>query len=74
MASAPGAGRFVALAAAVLLAACSPASQGPSPTPERPNIVLILADDVGYSDIGPYGSEIRTPNLDRLAAEGLRFT
>lgn len=42
--------------------------------PARPNIVLILADDLGFSDIGCYGAEIRTPNLDRLAAEGLRFT
>lgn len=40
----------------------------------RPNIVLILADDMGWSDIGCYGGEIRTPNLDRLAAEGTRFT
>jgi arylsulfatase len=40
----------------------------------QPNIVLIVADDMGYSDIGCYGSEIRTPNLDRLAREGLRFT
>ena len=40
----------------------------------RPNIVLIMADDMGYSDIGCYGSEIHTPNLDRLAAEGLRFS
>ena len=39
----------------------------------RPNIILILADDMGYSDLGAYGSEIRTPNLDRLAAEGTRF-
>jgi len=39
----------------------------------QPNIVLIIGDDIGYSDIGPYGSEIRTPNLDRLAKEGLRF-
>ena len=39
-----------------------------------PNIVLIMADDMGYSDIGCYGSEIQTPNLDRLAREGLRFT
>ena len=40
----------------------------------RPNILLILADDMGYSDLGCYGSEIRTPNLDRLAASGLRFS
>src|SRR5512147_878428 len=40
----------------------------------QPNIVLIMADDMGYSDIGCYGSEIQTPNLDRLAREGLRFT
>ncbi len=40
----------------------------------RPNIVLILADDLGFSDIGCYGGEICTPNLDRLAGGGLRFT
>jgi len=40
----------------------------------RPNIVLIMADDMGFSDIGCYGGEIATPNLDRLAAGGLRFT
>jgi arylsulfatase A-like enzyme len=39
----------------------------------RPNIVIILADDMGYSDIGAYGSEIPTPNIDRLAKEGIRF-
>ncbi|MDR8393989.1 arylsulfatase [Aliifodinibius sp. S!AR15-10] len=39
-----------------------------------PNIVFILADDMGYSDIGAYGSEIQTPNLDRLAENGIRFT
>ncbi len=39
-----------------------------------PNIVLILSDDMGFSDIGCYGGEIRTPNLDALAADGLRFT
>ncbi len=40
----------------------------------RPNVVLILADDLGYSDLGCYGSEIATPNLDALAANGVRFT
>lgn len=40
----------------------------------RPNILLIMADDMGFSDIGCYGGEIQTPNLDRLAREGLRFT
>jgi arylsulfatase len=39
-----------------------------------PNIVVILADDLGYSDIGCYGGEIATPNLDRLARDGVRFT
>ena len=41
---------------------------------ERPNIIVIMADDVGYSDIGCFGSEIETPNLDALASGGLRFT
>lgn len=41
---------------------------------ERPNLLVILADDLGYSDIGPYGGEIHTPNLDRLAGSGVRFT
>ncbi len=41
---------------------------------ERPNIVLIVADDIGFSDIGAFGSEIRTPNLDALAIEGIRLT
>jgi arylsulfatase len=41
---------------------------------ERPNIVVIMVDDLGYSDLGCYGGEIETPNLDALAAEGLRFS
>src|SRR2546421_1237151 len=40
----------------------------------RPNVVLILADDMGFSDLGCYGGEIQTPNLDGLAKEGVRFT
>ena len=40
----------------------------------RPNIIFILVDDMGYSDIGCYGGEVKTPNLDRLAQRGLRFT
>ena len=41
---------------------------------ERPNIVLIMVDDMGFSDIGSYGGEIQTPNLDKLANEGIRFS
>jgi len=41
---------------------------------EKPNIVLIMADDLGFSDLGCYGAEIRTPHLDRLARDGLRFS
>jgi arylsulfatase len=41
---------------------------------EKPNIILILVDDMGYSDIGCYGGEISTPNLDKLATQGIRFT
>lgn len=40
---------------------------------DKPNIILILCDDMGYSDIGCYGSEIKTPSIDRLAKEGVRF-
>ncbi|QNN25524.1 arylsulfatase [Planctomycetales bacterium ZRK34] len=46
----------------------------PARAADRPNILLIMSDDMGFSDIGCYGSEINTPNLDQLAAEGLRFT
>jgi arylsulfatase len=41
--------------------------------PQRPNIIVILADDMGYSDIGCFGGEVHTPNLDRLATNGVRF-
>ena len=52
-----------------LLALCASAGAAP-----KPNIVVILVDDMGFSDLGCYGSEIPTPNLDALAQNGLRFT
>jgi len=57
--------------AALTLAGCSKSEKA---SEKRPNIVLIMADDMGFSDIGCYGGEIHTPNIDRLAAGGLRFT
>ncbi|MHC4399978.1 MAG: sulfatase-like hydrolase/transferase, partial [Planctomycetota bacterium] len=70
-------GSFARLSAVVLLALAS-VSALPAPVdaaaPSRPNIVLIMSDDMGFSDIGCYGGEIQTPVLDRLAAGGVRFT
>ena len=45
-----------------------------SQTEDRPNVILIIVDDMGFSDLGAYGSEIETPNIDRLAFEGVRFS
>ena len=53
----------------ILAASCSSTNQT-----KQPNIILILVDDMGFSDIASYGGEIQTPNLDRLAGEGLRFS
>ena len=61
------------LVAAVCLALCLVAA-APLTADDRPNIVLIMSDDMGFSDIGCYGGEIHTPVLDGLAKEGLRFT
>jgi len=54
----------------ISLTSCS----NPLTKQDKPNIIMILADDLGYSDLGCYGSEIPTPNLDKLAKEGLLFT
>jgi arylsulfatase A-like enzyme len=62
--------RIATLCAALLIA-----GQACAQTTARPNIILLVADDLGYGDLGSYGQRaIRTPHLDRLAAEGLRFT
>jgi arylsulfatase len=66
------AARVVAVAILVLLIGCAGADS--SRPRSRPNILVILADDLGFSDIGCYGGEISTPTLDGLAADGLRFT
>ncbi|MBC7519656.1 MAG: sulfatase-like hydrolase/transferase, partial [Sandarakinorhabdus sp.] len=57
-----------ALVAALLLTTAA----GPAPT--RPNIVILLADDWGFTDVGAFGGEMKTPNIDALAAGGVRFS
>ena len=64
--------RFVGFNALACLASCL--IGGAESAPLRPNIVIILVDDMGFSDVGCFGGEIETPNLDELAARGLRFT
>ena len=58
----------------LLLVGPTAANSAAPPKTARPNIVIIVADDMGFSDAGCYGGEIQTPNLDRLASGGLRFT
>jgi arylsulfatase A-like enzyme len=56
-------------------AASARAQNAPATSPRPPNVIFILADDLGYGDVGCFGQQlIRTPNIDRLAAEGMRFT
>lgn len=65
---------FMKAVGAGLLAAGALGGPARAADAKRPNILLILADDLGFSDLGCYGGEIETPTLDRLAAGGLRFT
>jgi arylsulfatase A-like enzyme len=62
------------LAAVALLAWFAEAAPASALAAARPNFLIILADDMGFSDVGCYGGEIKTPNIDDLAARGLRFT
>jgi arylsulfatase A-like enzyme len=65
---------FNKLALPALLLASVAALPAADNQPARPNIIVILADDMGFSDLGCFGGEIQTPNLDQLAASGMRFT
>jgi arylsulfatase A-like enzyme len=64
----------VALTCASIALAAAVAWGAPAASTNRPNVLLIVADDLGFSDLGCYGSEIATPQLDRLAREGIRFS
>ena len=63
---------FSILLISILITACN--KQKKNESKSRPNIIVIMADDLGYSDLGCYGGEIETPNLDKLAKGGIRFT
>lgn len=69
---------FATLLSAVLITACgdrpSEESAAKADGQRKPNLVVLIADDMGYGDIGAFGSEISTPNIDRLAQEGMSFT
>lgn len=62
------------LLAVLSFAVVTAAARSPAPQDRPPNIIAIMADDLGFSDLGCYGGEIATPHLDRLAGEGIRFT
>ena len=67
-------GTFITIGSLLFLLLTVGISQEVKAQDERPNVLLILADDLGYSDLGSYGGEINTPNLDQLAQKGIRFT
>ena len=65
---------FAGLALLAFATAPAAAQQQPAGSAQRPNIVVIVADDVGFTDLGPYGGEAHTPNIDALAQRGAQFT
>ena len=65
--------RIITLAVLLLAPPAALPAAEPAKAAAKPNILIILVDDMGYSDIGCYGSEIKTPNIDRLAAGGMKF-
>src|SRR5688500_8896447 len=62
------------ISVAICICGCSISAERDDRKDDRPNIVIIMADDLGYSDVGCYGGEIKTPAIDALAKNGLRFT
>lgn len=71
----PGAGRLLVFALVVLLLCAPGVVRAQATTSRKPNVIIILTDDQGYSDLSCYGStRIKTPRVDRMAAEGVRFT
>jgi len=65
--------RITTLFSALLIGALGSYNLNAQTNASKPNVILIMVDDMGYSDLGNYGSEIKTPNLDRLASEGTRL-
>ncbi len=55
----------------MVAALAAPAIAAPADAPRRPNIIILLGDDLGFADIGSFGGEIKTPNLDALAKDGV---
>jgi len=67
--------KSVVLTLLAVFVACGDSPASPSTTSQlRPNVLLIVADDLGFSDVGVFGSEIATPNIDGLARAGVLFT
>ena len=65
---------LISICTMILMASCGSTSSPEEEKDERPNIIVILVDDMGYSDIAPFGGEILTPNLEALAESGLKMT